>query len=261
MSNKILKKKKISKLNIFEPDFSPIKDPKFKSALKIKTESPSSANNKPKIDEQIKKQLKELEKKIYEQSYKKGYDIGYTKGYEKGYKEGLEKGGKEGFQHGFNKGYTEGKLKVEKEYQTFKETFAKDYNEKLKQIYTLINNFNDQLKNLVLDLDNQVFLLAKKIAEKIVLKTIETDKEFLTNIIKEALKYVAEGVKVKVKVNPEDYTILKGKTDFNYKGEIIIIPDKSVKKGGVLIESSVGTVDATLEKRWEKLLKALENEN
>ena len=83
----------------------------------------------------------------------------------------------------------------------------------------------------------------------------------MTNIIKEALKYVAEGVKVKVKVNPEDYRIFKEKTDFNYKGEIIIIPDKSIKKGGVLIESFVGTVDATLEKRWEKLLKALENED
>jgi len=259
--NKILKKKKVAELNIFEPDFSPIKDPKFKSVLKIEIEPPPNVNNKPKVDEQIKQQLKELEKKIYEQSYKKGYDKGYTKGYEEGYKEGLEKGEKEGFQNGFNKGYNEGKLKAEKEYQILKEALEKDYNEKLKQIDILIKNFNEELKNLVIDLDDQVFFLAKKIAEKIVLKTIKTDKEFLTNLIREALKYVAEGVKVKVKVNPEDYTMLKEKTDFNYKGEIIIIPDKSVKRGGVLIESSVGTVDATLEKRWEKLLKALENEN
>ena len=38
---------------------------------------------------------------------------------------------------------------------------------------------------------------------------------------------------------------------------IKLIPDESISEGGVFIETSLGIIDATFEKRWKKILEEL----
>ena len=84
-------------------------------------------------------------------------------------------------------------------------------------------------------MDKEVLNLALNIAQKLILKEIERDPEISLRLIKEALNYIAEG------------------TELNIKVKIKLIPDESISKGGIFIETFLGVIDATFEKRWKKL--------
>ncbi len=253
MSNKVLKSQKISQFAIFVPDLNPVENSEFKFALNF---------NQPKEKEENNKEKEISIKEIKEVAKKEGYEEGYKKGYAKGFQKGLKEGEEKGLKEGFEKGYKEGEEKAKKEYEELKQTLEKTYQEKLVQVEKVLKSISSESKKLVLDLDNQVLRLAQKIAEKIVAKTIETDQETLIRIIKQALEYLAEGLEIKIKVNPEDYNLLKEKISYISKQpeKIVLTADKGITKGGALIETSLGVIDATIEKRWEKVLKALKNE-
>jgi len=88
-------------------------------------------------------------------------------------------------------------------------------------------------------MDKEVLNLALNIAQKLILKEIKRDPEISLRLIKEALNYIAEG------------------TELNIKVKIKLIPDESISQGGIFIETSLGVIDATFEKRWKKLLETL----
>ena len=95
------------------------------------------------------------------------------------------------------------------------------------------------------------------------MQAVKVDEELVLKIIREALSYLAEGIEIKVKVNPEDYNVLKDKISLitKHPERVTLVAEGSISKGGALIETSLGVIDATLEKRWEKVLKALKNED
>ena len=247
MSNKVLKSKKVAQFSIVIPDLSPVERAEFKFALK----EPKENTQEVPIEK-----LKEL-------AEKQGYQEGYKKGYEKGFQKGLSEGSKKGYEEGLKKGYEEGSKKAKKEYEDLKQNLVNTYQAKLEEVEKFLQSLSSEAKNLLINADKQVLSLAKKIAEKLVMKTVEVDEGLLTRIIKEALSYLAEGIEVKIKVNPEDYELLKEKISLisKHPEKITLISDKGITKGGVLIETSLGVIDATIEKRWEKVLKALEDED
>jgi len=108
-------------------------------------------------------------------------------------------------------------------------------------------------------MDKEVLNLALNIAQKLILKEIETDPKISLRLIKEVLNYIAEGTELNIKVNPEEYKFLEENL-LKYippSQKIKLIPDESISKGGIFIETSLGVIDATFEKRWKKLLETL----
>jgi len=186
------------------------------------------------------------------------YQKAYEEGFQKGYEEGFKKAEKEGFEKGLEKAklnLEEEKKKLQREIESLKEEEKKRFEEFLKRL-------DKELENLILNLDKEILNLSLEIAKKLTLKTIETDRELLLRILREALKYIAEGTEVIVKVHPDEVSKLYDKREDlpkNYR--IKIVPDPGISKGGLFIETKLGIIDATLEKRFERLLKALENED
>ena len=242
--SKILKTQIQGNFSIITPDIKPEEKEIFKSLL----QSFASKKTHAQIS------LNELRKK----AEKEGFKIGYEKGFRKGYEEGIL----QGHQQGFEEGYEKGKNQAQKEYEKLKVSLEEKYNKEIKEIEIILNNLRSAIKNIVLDLDKQILSLALKIAQKILLKEVSIDRELSLRIIREALNYVAEGVKVEIKINPEDYEYLKNNLSHLNKpsAKIVLIPDKTIHKGGVFIETPLGIIDATLEKRWEKILKVLEED-
>ena len=84
--------------------------------------------------------------------------------------------------------------------------------EKLKKELEKLRNFlkkcEEEFKKVVIELDEEILKLALSIAKKLVFKEISSDVEPSLRVIKEALKYIAEGSKVKVKVNPEEFELI-----------------------------------------------------
>ena len=68
--------------------------------------------------------------------------------------------------------------------------------------------------------------------------------------------------KITIKVKPQDVEIVKDKTEEIFKGEyfeakITVVPDNTIKEGGVIIETSNGIVDATIDTQLAIIEEAL----
>jgi len=235
--SKILKNKQINNTSIIIPDPSPIKGEVFQSLFEINIENISK----------LKKGIESPEEK----AKKEGFEIGYKEGLNKGYLEGHKRGYKEGFE--------KGKKEAEERYKKLENILKKDFQEKIQSINTFLKNLEKESKELILNMDKEVLNLALNIAQKLILKEIERDPEISLRLIKEALNYIAEGTELNIKVNPEEYKFLEENLlkYISPSQKIKLIPDESISKGGIFIETSLGVIDATFEKRWKKLLETL----
>ena len=201
--------------------------------------------------------LEEELERIKRESYEEGYQEGQKEGYGAGYKEGFEKGRREGFE----KGRADAQAQAEKELSSAKARLEKEYQERIKAIEDLFSTFKREFSESVLGLDREVLALVERISEKLLFKALEEDEELILRVIREALKEVVEGARVTVKVSPEEAKRLEGLdlralSDRSFP-RLEIQPDPGISKGGCLLETSFGLVEATVERRWEEIFKAL----
>lgn len=110
-----------------------------------------------------------------------------------------------------------------------------------------------------------IYEIALETAKKIIKKEIETDKEVNIEIIKGALEEVNKTEnRITLKVMPQDVEIIRDKIPPMFKNEfteakIAVIPDQNIKEGGVIVETSNGIIDATIETQLSIIEKALTN--
>jgi flagellar assembly protein FliH len=228
--SKILKTKKKFEVSIIKPDLVLTENETFQSLFEVNLKISSKEKNKTKEEG-------------FEKGYKEGFNKGYLEGYKKGHKEGFEKGKKE----------------AEEKYKNLAIKLEGEFQEKIKIVETFLKNIEKEIRELIINMDKEILNLALDIANKITLKEVKIDPEIPLRIIKEALNYIAEGTELNIKVNPEEYSFLEENLSKHIppSQKIKLIPDESISKGGVFIETSLGVIDATFEKRWKKLLDSL----
>jgi len=181
---------------------------------------------------------------------------------EEGYKEGYREGFEEGRSEGFEKGYLEGRRYAEQELEQEKSRLEAKLGQKIKELDELMTALKKEISEGVLSLDREILSLLKLMAQKLLFKEALKDETLILRVIREALKEVVEGARVKIRVHPREAEFLR-RFDLSALSEksfptLEIIEDSSVTPGGCLIETNFGLVEATLERRWEELLKALE---
>ena len=138
--------------------------------------------------------------------------------------------------------------------------FKKGYQEGLAQLTSSIVAASE-LRDSALDgAEDDLLRLAIKIAEKIIGRELDRDENVLVDIVSTALRHLRQRHGLRLHVNPRDLKILQNfqnrlsAANGNYVMDIV--PDKNVQRGGCLIDSSVGRIDAQLSSQ----LKILERE-
>ena len=127
---------------------------------------------------------------------------------------------------------------------------------KLSEFYGYKTEVFNKVSECILD-------IAVEIAQKIIKKETQTDSSATIEIIKNALEEVNKTEnRITLKVMPKDVEIVKDKlpeiisSDY-YETTVIVIPDNTIKDGGVIIETSNGIIDASIETQLEIVKKAL----
>ncbi|HEY7162527.1 MAG TPA: type III secretion system stator protein SctL [Acidobacteriota bacterium] len=143
-----------------------------------------------------------------------------------------------------------------------KDGFQEGYQEGLAQVTELLAKARVEYDVIMRNASKDMLELAFKISEKIIGKQLEIDKSTIMDIVAQALQTVRQSKQITIRVNPEDGKALKADKDALIEmlghGRVIdIMDDKKVEKGGCIIESEVGTVDAQLHKQLERLKKVL----
>ena len=99
-------------------------------------------------------------------------------------------------------------------------------------------------------------------AKKIIKKEIEEDSETIVRVVREALKRVGQAQKITIKVNPQDWMKLKEVqpellSSSLREGSVYIEKDEAIARGGALVETDKGIIDARIERQLDEIDKVL----
>lgn len=110
--------------------------------------------------------------------------------------------------------------------------------------------------------EEQIVRLAFAIAEKVIHQEVTTHKDVILGVLKEALKNVADTEGIKIHLHPQDFRyMMEVKKDFlqSFDGirNMVFEEDSSVKRGGVVVQTMFGEVDARLESQLKEIKAAM----
>ena len=171
--------------------------------------------------------------------------------------ESFEKGKKEGFTEGEKQGRETAEAKFKAELDGIKN-----------QTSAYFNKLEVSKNNMFHDLDRVLLEFCMELTKKIIASEVVTNEDMILSVIKKSLAMIAERDNVIIRVSPQDLEVTSHRKDFwssvtermeNVKFEA----DSRIEKGGCIIESNSGMVDARLgvqiDEVAELVLKAWES--
>jgi len=110
--------------------------------------------------------------------------------------------------------------------------------------------------------EEQAVCLAIAIAEKILNQEVTTRKDVILGVLKGVLKNISETEGMKIRLNQQDFRyMMEIKKDFlqSFDGvrNVVFEEDVSIKRGGAVVETMFGEVDARLESQLKEIKAAM----
>ena len=123
----------------------------------------------------------------------------------------------------------------------------------------LAESFGNTLDNLDFRLADMVLELALDVARQVVAGELAARPERILDVVNLALKQMAETSReARLLLNPEDAALVRPHLDQVLdKNRLRIVEDVRIVRGGCLIETAQGDLDATLPARWRQVVQVL----
>ena len=154
-----------------------------------------------------------------------------------------------GFSQGQKDGFALGKKRLE---------------ETAKRLEALIENLSELKSRLYRESEEEILRLSIEIARKIVQRELSLDGEAVLRTIRKAVDFLNERTSIKVLVNPADMEKVKETLPELRTGKKIenieLIEDPSVARGGCILQTGFGTINATIEDQLAAIAEELEDE-
>ena len=143
------------------------------------------------------------------------------------------------------------------------------------QLITVLQNVVDEAmaarEEFIAVTTPQLLNLAVQIAEKIIRREVERDSTVVQRIAEDALRHAVDKHHLRIRVNPEDLETLQAvapelQAALDDIREFEIVPDRRsgdrrMARGGCLVETESGTIDARIETQLEEVRERLMGEN
>ena len=153
---------------------------------------------------------------------------------------------------GYQDGYRDGLVALD----GFKQSFAA---QTTRQIGVLLQSLADELGGLQQDMARTLAVTATHLAQQIVRTELTTQPQLIAAVATEALNTLLLSAQhITLRVHPDDHALVaQGAADGLMARGARLLADASLARGGCLVESDIGVVDATLEARWRRCVAAL----
>lgn len=186
------------------------------------------------------------------QGYEAGFNAGQTAGHAEGLAaghtaglaQGLEEGRATGHAEGLTTGLTEGQAQIQAQSA---------------RLDTLAHACAQALNHLEEEVGQALIQLATRIAEQVLQTQLREHPEHILDLIQDVLQSRPEpGAPLSLRLNPDDLDLVqaflqKDPDHLHYR----LIADERISRGGCITETTLGSVDATLETRWQRVISAL----
>lgn len=123
----------------------------------------------------------------------------------------------------------------------------------------LAESFSATLDNLDFRLADMVLELALDVARQVVAGELAARPERILDVVNMALKQMAETSReARLLLNPDDAALVRPHLDQVLdKNRLRIVEDVRIVRGGCLVETAQGDLDATLPARWRQVVQVL----
>ena len=155
-------------------------------------------------------------------------------------------------QTGYQDGYRDGLIALD----AFKQSFAA---QTTRQIGDLLHSLTTDLAGLQQEMARTLAVSATHLARQIVRTELSTQPELVAGVAHEALDTLLLSAEhITLRVHPDDHGLVaQGAADVIAARGARLLADASIARGGCLVESDIGVIDATLETRWRRAVAAL----
>jgi len=155
-------------------------------------------------------------------------------------------------QGGYQDGYRDGLKALEQ----FKQSFAAQITTQLGQ---LVQAHGQELDALQQDMARALAVSATHLARQVVRSELDARPELVARVAQEALDTLLMSARqITVRVHPEDHPLVaQGAADVLAARGARLLADPSIARGGCLVESDIGVVDASIAARWKRAVASL----
>ncbi len=152
-----------------------------------------------------------------------------------------------GQKEGYQDGYRDGMAAL----AGFKESFAQQAQA---QIGALLEAFDQEMTSMEQAMAISLTRLATRLAQHVVRAEIRTRPELVAQVAQEAVDaLLASAKQVVIHVHPDDLALVEqGASEVIRARGARLVGEASIERGGVKISSDAGSVDATLNVRWQE---------
>jgi flagellar assembly protein FliH len=155
-------------------------------------------------------------------------------------------------QAGYQDGYRDGLVALE----NFKQSFAQ---QATSQIGALLDAFDEQLGALDAEIAQALAQTAVQLARQVLRAELGTRPELVAKVAAEAVNAVMLSARhIAVQVHPLDLPLVsEGAHEALAARGARLVGNAGIPRGGVLVQSDVGTIDARIATRWAQAAAAL----
>ena len=133
---------------------------------------------------------------------------------------------------------------------------------KSEEFYAILSGIEERVQSLENSFERIVIDVSAKIAQKILNREIE-NKSIIESTLKNSVGKILGAAGIVVRLHPADYELLN-EGDFivtlnNSFNKLKFETDDTIERGGGLIETEIGNVDARISTQLNEIITALEN--
>ncbi len=160
--------------------------------------------------------------------------------------------GKAARQLGYQDGYRDGLAAME----SFKQSFAMQVTA---QVGSLVQAMGHQFDDLQQAMARAVAVTATHLAKHVVRCELQSQPDLISTVATEAIDALLQGARhTTLRVHPDDHALVAaGAAEALRTAGARLLSDAAVSRGGCLVESDIGLVDASIEARWLRAAAAL----
>ncbi len=127
----------------------------------------------------------------------------------------------------------------------------------LRRVAQTLTDLSSLRETLMQQTERQMVQLALTLAKRVVLRETSLDPELIAAMAHVALKKLGTVSPATIRLNPEDYTIVTHDGERWGGAQVTVVPDPAIARGGCLVESDFGRIDASIERQFEEMSRAL----
>ncbi|MCR5885979.1 flagellar assembly protein FliH [Rhizobacter sp. J219] len=153
---------------------------------------------------------------------------------------------------GYQDGYRDGLVALD----GFKQSYASQITA---QVGTLAESYGRQLDALQQDMARALAVSATHLARQIVRSELTQRPELVAAVAQEAVDTLLRSAQhITLRVHPDDHVLVtQGAAEVLEARGARVLSDASITRGGCVVESDIGVIDASVEARWRRAAASL----